>query len=53
LFLKDGPHVARREEKTNVRNILSPLDHTDIDDDKEVQFEIVNLIQDTLKNAKS
>lgn len=53
LFLKDGPHVARREEKTNVRNILSPLDHTDIDDDKEVQYEIVNLIQETLKNAKS
>ena len=53
LFLKDGPHVARREEKTNVRNILSPLDHTDIDDDKEVQYEIVNLIQETLKNAKT
>lgn len=51
FFLKDGPHVARREEKTNVRNILSPLDHTDIDDDKEVQFEIVNLIQETLKKA--
>jgi hypothetical protein len=51
FFLKDGPHVARREEKTNVRNILSPLDHTDIDDDKEVQFEIVNLIQETLKNT--
>ena len=52
FFLKDGPHVARREEKTNVRNILSPLDHTDIDDDKEVQYEIVNLIQETLKNSK-
>ena len=51
FFLKDGPHVARREEKTSVRNILSPLDHTDIDDDKEVQFEIVNLIQETLKKA--
>lgn len=51
FFLKDGPHVARREEKTNVRNILSPLDHTDIDDDKEIQFEIVNLIQETLKKA--
>jgi hypothetical protein len=51
LFLKDGPHVARREEKTDVRNILSPLDHTDIDDDKGVQFEIVTLIQDTLKNS--
>lgn len=52
LVLNDGPHVARREEKTNVRNILSPLDHTEIDDDKEIQFEIVNLIQKTLKEAK-
>ncbi|MFP5384486.1 MAG: hypothetical protein ACLGHN_00305 [Bacteriovoracia bacterium] len=50
LFLNDGPHVARREEKTAVRNILSPLDHTDIDDDREVQFEIVDLIQKTLKS---
>lgn len=50
LFLNDGPHVARREEKTNVRNILSPLDHTDIDDDKEIQFEIVDLIQKTLNS---
>lgn len=49
LFLNDGPHVARREEKTSVRNILSPLDHTDIDDDREVQFEVVNLIKETLK----
>lgn len=52
-FLNDGPHVARREEKTNVRNILSPLDHTEIDDDKGVQFEVINLIQETLKNVPS
>lgn len=51
LFLNDGPHVARREDKTSVRNILSPHDHTDIDDDREIQFEVVNLIQDTLKNG--
>jgi hypothetical protein len=49
LFLKDGPHVARREENTSVRNILSSQDHTDIDDDREIQFEIVDLIQKTLK----
>lgn len=48
LFLNDGPHVARRHEMTNVKNILSPLDHTDIDDDKEIQFEIMSLIQETL-----
>lgn len=51
LILNDGPHVARREEKTNVRNILSPLDHTDIDDDREIQFEVMTLIQNTLKKA--
>jgi hypothetical protein len=49
LVLNDGPHVARREEKTWVRNILSPLDHTDIDDDREIQFEIVDLIQKALE----
>jgi hypothetical protein len=49
LMLNDGPHVARREEKTSVRNILSPLDHTDIDDDREIQYEVVNLIQKTLQ----
>lgn len=48
VFLNDGPHVARRHEMTNVKNILSPLDHTDIDDNKEVQFEIMSLIQETL-----
>jgi hypothetical protein len=51
-FLNDGPHVARREEKTEVRNILSPLDHTDIDDDREIQYEVVGLIQKTLNQSK-
>jgi hypothetical protein len=48
FLLNDGPHVARRHEMTNVKNILSPLDHTDLDDDKSNQYEIVNLIQETL-----
>ncbi len=48
LVLNDGPHVARRHEMTDVKNILSPLDHTDLDDDKGNQFEIVKLIQETL-----
>lgn len=48
LFLNDGPHVARRHELTDVKNILSPLDHTEIDDDKTNQFEIVKLINETL-----
>lgn len=48
LFLNDGPHVARRHEKTHVTNILSPLDHTELDDNKEIQFEMVSLIRETL-----
>ena len=48
FFLNDGPHVARRHEKTSVKNILSPLSHTELDDDKENQYEIVTLIQKKL-----
>jgi hypothetical protein len=53
ILLNDGPHVARRNEKTSVVNILSGKDHTAIDDDKEVQFEIVNLVRRTLVNGAS
>lgn len=48
FLLNDGPHVARRHELTSVKNILSPHDHTELDDDKEIQFEVVNLIKETL-----
>lgn len=48
FFLNDGPHVARRNELTEVINLLSPLDHTELDDDKEIQFEVVSLIRKTL-----
>jgi hypothetical protein len=48
IFLNDGPHVARRHEKTDVKNILSPEEHIDIDDSKEIQFEVVSLIQKAL-----
>lgn len=48
FFLNDGPHVARRHEMTKVKNILSQKDHTELDDDKEVQFEVVNMIKDAL-----
>lgn len=50
LFLNDGPHVARRHEKTEVINILSQLDHTDLDDDKGIQYEVVTLINEALGN---
>jgi hypothetical protein len=52
-FLNDGPHVARRDEKTQVRNILSPLGHTEIDDDREIQFEIIDLIKKTTSSPLS
>jgi hypothetical protein len=52
-FLNDGPHVARRDEKTQVRNILSPLGHTEIDDDREIQFEIIDLIKKTTSSPSS
>lgn len=48
FFLNDGPHVARRNEMTKVKNILSQKDHTELDDDKEVQFEVVSLIKEAL-----
>jgi hypothetical protein len=48
FLLNDGPHVARNHEKTQVKNVLSHKDHTEIDDDKSIQFEVVNLIQQTL-----
>ncbi len=47
-FLNDSPHAPRRHEMTNVKNMLSPLDHTELDDDKEIQYEVVNLIKETL-----
>jgi hypothetical protein len=49
FFLNDDPHVARRHELTKVKNILAPYEHTELDDNKEIQFEIVSLIQETLK----
>jgi hypothetical protein len=48
FFLNDGPHVARRHEMTKVQNILSPRDHTELDDDREIQYEIVTLINEVL-----
>jgi hypothetical protein len=48
FLLNDGPHVARRHEKTEVINILSPLDHTELDDDKGIQYEVVGLINESL-----
>ncbi len=51
FFLNDGPHVARNHERTVLKNILNPMDHTEIDDQKDVQFEVTGLIQKTLNRT--
>jgi hypothetical protein len=51
-LLNDGPHVARNHERTEVKNILSPLDHTELDDAKDLQFEVVTAIQESLHRSK-
>jgi hypothetical protein len=45
--------VARRHEKTDVKNILSPLDHTDLDDAKDIQYEIVQAIEKAISNRRN
>lgn len=52
VLLNDGPHVARRHEKTDVKNILSPLDHTDLDDAKDIQYEIVQAIEKAISSRR-
>lgn len=49
LLFNDGPHVAREFNKTKVMNILRPEKHTDLDDTREVQKEIIDAIGDILK----
>lgn len=49
MWLNDGPHVAREFAKTKVMNILRPEKHTDLDDAREVQKEIIDAIGDILK----
>jgi hypothetical protein len=51
FLLNDGPHVARRHELTQVKNILSHHDHTDLDDDREIQFEVISKIQDAVARS--
>lgn len=49
MWLNDGPHVAREFNKTKVINILRPEKHTDLDDHREVQKEIIDAIGDIIK----
>ena len=46
--LNDGPNVAREVEKTVVINELRPEDHDQLDDAKDIQFDILNAIRDTI-----
>jgi len=47
-LLNDGPHVARRHELTNVKNILSHHPHTELDAAKDIQFEIMQAVDRAL-----
>ncbi|MFZ4714183.1 MAG: hypothetical protein ACOYL6_10740 [Bacteriovoracaceae bacterium] len=49
FLFNDGPHAAREAAKTKVLNILRPESHTEIDDKKEVQRDIIDAIQEVLK----
>lgn len=53
VLLNDGPHVARRHENTEVKNILSPLDHTELDDAKDIQYEIVQAIEKAITTRQN
>ncbi len=45
LFLNDGPNWAKNEEKTTVENNLLSVDHTDLDDNHDVQAHILSEIE--------
>ncbi|MDA8792656.1 hypothetical protein N9N67_05390 [Bacteriovoracaceae bacterium] len=44
-IFSDAPNVAKDDSRTEVQNKLLELDHTDIDDDTEIQKEIVENIK--------
>jgi uncharacterized protein YdaT len=52
-WLNDGPNVARNIQRTTVLNELRQEDHTDLDDSKDIQFSIMDSIQNVLKKAES
>ena len=47
-FLSDGPHIAKDSRYTNVTNELRPELHTAIDNSVEVQYQIMNHINNVL-----
>jgi hypothetical protein len=50
ILLNDGPHAARNPDKTKIYNIVRGESHTDLDDTKEVQTQIIDAIQDILRD---
>lgn len=50
-MFSDGPHVARDNTQTHVENHLSPYNHTELDDEKSVQYQVLNAIKDVLPSA--
>lgn len=50
-MFSDGPHVARNNELTKVENHLSPYSHTELDDEKSIQYQVLTAIKDVLPPA--
>lgn len=54
IFYNDGPNIARDVKMTQVVNHLRPEGHTDIDESKDVHFEILSNIREVLqKNVET
>lgn len=43
-FLNDGPNIAKNFENTKVENFLTDMVHSDLDDSKDIQFQIIKEI---------
>lgn len=43
-FLNDGPNIAKNFENTKVENFLTEMVHSDLDDSKDIQFQIIKEI---------
>lgn len=44
-FLNDGPNIAKNHERTEVKNMLTEMVHSDLDDSKDIQSQILNAIK--------
>lgn len=51
-LFNDGPNVARNSKLTNVENVLTPTNHTEIDESPDVHFEILENINKVMDNFK-